>query len=73
MSEHYSEDGNEPILCYNCEADITNINQLHCPKCGIILKPNDYVKWRNSFLGFLCLLCVVPILIAVLISIIYIK
>ncbi|TFG06754.1 MAG: hypothetical protein EU539_06775 [Promethearchaeota archaeon] len=67
MSDAFSEKTNEPNFCYNCNAEIKEINQLNCPNCGMILNPNNHVKWRNSFLGFLCLLLFIPILIAFLI------
>ena len=55
--------------CYNCETEINDINLKQCPNCGIILNPNHYVKWRNSFYSCICLLSLVPILIAIIISI----
>ncbi|MFX1259407.1 MAG: hypothetical protein ACFFAN_16245 [Promethearchaeota archaeon] len=60
------------IQCYNCGTEISNKDQKYCLNCYVILDPNKYIKWRNSFYGFLCLICIIPILIAILISFFYI-
>ena len=51
--------------CYNCSIQIEDIEQRICPNCKTILNPND-LKWRNSFISFLCLLCIIPFLIALI-------
>jgi len=48
--------------CYNCGVIIIDVNQKVCQNCNAILNPND-LKWRNSFISFLCLLCLIPLLI----------
>ena len=52
------------IGCYYCGSKIANANLKNCYNCNTILNPND-LKWRYSFLYFLCLLCLIPILIAI--------
>ncbi|MFX0188784.1 MAG: hypothetical protein ACFE8A_13725 [Candidatus Hodarchaeota archaeon] len=59
-------------LCYYCGIEIKTIALKRCPNCKVILAPNSYINWRNSFCGFLCLLFFIPILIAIIISIFYI-
>ncbi|MFW9898169.1 MAG: hypothetical protein ACFFDO_02790 [Candidatus Thorarchaeota archaeon] len=59
-------------LCYYCGIEIKSIALKRCPNCKVILDPNNYINWRNSFFGFLCLLFLIPILIAIIISIFYI-
>jgi len=59
-------------LCYNCGIELKYIGLKRCPNCKVILDPNNYINWRNSFYAFLCLLCLVPVLIAILITIFYI-
>ena len=56
-------------LCYNCGIKIKYIGLKRCPNCKVILDPNNYINWRYSFLAFLCLLFLVPILIVILITI----
>jgi hypothetical protein len=58
----------EPIICYNCGVLIEDHKQKYCPNCQIILNPNAYINWKKSWYGFLCCLCVVPLLIAILIN-----
>jgi hypothetical protein len=60
---------NEIISCYNCGIRITEKNQKKCPNCQLILNPNAYINWKKSWYGFLCCLCIVPFLIALLIII----
>ena len=60
---------NEILQCFNCATKINDVNLKRCPNCGIILDPNHYVKWRNSFFGCVCLLCLIPIFIAIIVSI----
>ncbi len=69
MSNLESKNKNEIYQCYNCETEINNIKLKQCPNCGMILDPNRYVKWRNSFSGCVCLLCLIPILIVIIFSI----
>jgi len=52
--------------CYNCGIEITTTLLKRCPSCKIILDPNNYINWRKSFYGFLCFLCLIPILITIL-------
>jgi len=59
-------------LCYYCGIEIKYATLKRCPNCKMILDPNNYLNWRNSFYVFLCLLCLIPILIAILISIFYV-
>lgn len=49
--------------CYNCNIQIIDASQKVCRNCNTILNPND-LKWRNSFISFLCLLCFIPFLLA---------
>ncbi|MFX0012524.1 MAG: hypothetical protein ACFE9R_19580 [Candidatus Hermodarchaeota archaeon] len=51
--------------CYNCGFKIINVNQKVCQNCNTILNPND-LKWKSSFISFLILLCLIPILIAII-------
>jgi predicted nucleic acid-binding Zn ribbon protein len=50
--------------CYNCDSELINPNQKYCENCNAILNPND-LKWRNSFIAFICLLCLIPLIIVV--------
>ena len=56
------------FLCYNCGIEIVDNSQKYCPNCNVILNPNDYINWRNSWYGFLCLLCLIPLLITLIVS-----
>jgi len=60
---------NEQCLCYNCQIEIIDKSQKYCPNCNFILKPNDYIKWQRSCFIFLNLLCLMPILIAIIVII----
>ncbi|MBY9020369.1 MAG: hypothetical protein KGD67_04865 [Candidatus Lokiarchaeota archaeon] len=60
-------ENNGNISCYNCGSIITDINLKYCHNCNTILNPND-LKWRNSFIYFISLLCLIPILIAIISS-----
>lgn len=51
--------------CYNCDEVILNPEQKYCPNCKIILNPND-LKWKYSFMLFLCFLCLTPIIVALI-------
>ena len=51
--------------CYNCNIQIIDTSQKICHNCNTILNPND-LKWKNSFISFLCLLCLIPFIIAFL-------
>ena len=51
--------------CYNCGFKIDGISQKVCQNCNTILNPND-LEWKTSFISFLCLLCSIPILIAII-------
>lgn len=53
------------IRCYNCYKEIDDLNQKYCQYCNVILKPND-LKWRNSFILCISILCTIPILLAFL-------
>ena len=53
--------------CYNCDSEIIDPKQKHCENCNAILNPND-LKWRNSFIAFICLLCLIPFIIVVVIN-----
>jgi len=55
---------NSLIRCYNCNSEIIDPNQKYCENCNVILNPND-LKWRNSFIAFICLLCLIPFIIVV--------
>ena len=50
--------------CYNCDSELIDPNQKYCENCNAILNPND-LKWRNSFIAFICLLCLIPLIIVV--------
>ena len=50
--------------CYNCDSEIIDPNQKYCENCNAILNPND-LKWRNSFIAFICLLLLIPFIIVV--------
>jgi len=69
MSKLETKDRTDIVQCYNCGMEINNVKLKQCPNCGIILDPNHYVKWRNSFIGCICLLCLIPILIIFIISV----
>ena len=69
MSNLEPKNQSDIVQCYNCEKEINNIKLKRCPKCGTILDPNHYIKWRNSFIGCVCLLCLIPLLIVILIGI----
>ncbi len=69
MSNLKTNNQNKAFRCYNCETEIEDLQLKKCPNCGIILAPNNYVHWRNSFSICLCLLCLIPILIVIAISI----
>ncbi|MFX1337575.1 MAG: hypothetical protein ACFFDK_03110 [Promethearchaeota archaeon] len=68
MSKLESKDQIDILQCYNCGTEISDAKLKQCPNCGIILDPNHYVKWRNSFIGCICLLCLIPIIIILIIS-----
>ncbi len=68
MSNLKPNDQSDIFECYNCNTEINNPTLKQCPNCGIILDPNHYVKWRNSFVGCVGLLCLIPILIVILMS-----
>jgi predicted nucleic acid-binding Zn ribbon protein len=53
--------------CYNCGIKIIDTNQKVCQKCNTILDPNN-LKWKRSFISFICLLCLIPFLIAIFLS-----
>lgn len=63
---------NQEFTCYYCGAKIIDVNRKRCPNCYVILDPNNYINWRNSFCGFLCLLCLFPIFIVILITVFFI-
>ena len=52
--------------CYNCGIEIATGILKRCPNCKMILEPNNYINWRNSFYGFLCVLCLIPLIITIL-------
>jgi len=63
--ENFYVNENKPMKsCYNCGIKIIDTNQKVCQNCNTILNPNN-LKWRNSFISFLCLLCLIPFLIAI--------
>ena len=53
-------------VCEYCGIEIKTGVLKRCPNCKMILDPNNYIDWRYSFYGFLCLLCLIPLLITVL-------
>lgn len=53
------------IICYKCNYKYIKSNIKYCPNCNTILKPNE-LEWRNSFILCLVLLCITPILIALI-------
>ncbi len=55
--------------CYNCNSEIIDTNQKYCENCNAILNPND-LKWRNSFIAFICLLCLIPFILVVVTNLI---
>jgi hypothetical protein len=62
---------NEIIICYNCGFKISEEKLKYCPNCSGILDPNAYINWKKSWYGFLCCLCIIPLLIALLIIFIF--
>ena len=52
--------------CYNCGIEIATGVSKRCPNCKMILDPNNYIDWRYSFYGFLCVLCLIPLIITIL-------
>ncbi len=63
--DHSIKEDNGTINCYNCGSKIANVNLKNCINCNTVLNPND-LKWRNSFIYFISLLCLIPILIAII-------
>ena len=57
------EKQNKSSHCYSCGKVINNHYIKRCPKCNTILNPNDYINWKISWYGFLCCLCLIPIII----------
>lgn len=55
------------LTCYNCGTKIMDGAIKLCPNCHIILDPNNYIKWKLSWCGFLCTLCLIPIFIVILV------
>ena len=53
--------------CYSCDSEINDPIRKYCENCNAILNPND-LKWRNSFIAFSCLLCLIPFVIVIVIS-----
>lgn len=51
--------------CYNCNSLIKDKRLKYCKNCNAILNPND-LKWRNSFILCIFLLCFIPFFIALL-------
>lgn len=68
MTNFKSKNKNEIFQCFNCQTKINDVTLKRCPHCGMILDPNRYMKWRNSFLSCICLLCLIPIAIAIIIT-----
>jgi len=63
--ENYSiRENNGNTTCYYCGNKISYVNLKYCDNCNTILNPND-LKWKNSFIYFISLLCLIPILIAI--------
>ncbi|MHA1150013.1 MAG: hypothetical protein ACTSR8_17390 [Promethearchaeota archaeon] len=56
------------FICYNCDTEIIDDSQQRCPNCGVILHPNDYIKWARSWWGCLLLLIVTPLIIGFIIG-----
>jgi len=65
--DYSTKENGDNISCYYCGSIIANTNLKHCSECNTILNPND-LKWRNSFIYFISLLCLIPILIAIFTS-----
>ncbi len=62
--ESFPIDDNKTMKnCYNCSTQIIDASQKLCHNCNTILNPND-LKWRNSFISLLCVLCFIPFLLA---------
>ena len=59
------KNNNELTRCYSCDSEIIDPNQKYCENCNSILNPND-LKWRNSFIAFICILCLIPFIIVVI-------
>jgi len=55
--------------CYNCNSEIKDTHQKYCENCNVILNPND-LKWRNSFFLCICVLCLIPLLISLFITLV---
>jgi len=49
-------------ICYNCNNKVFDKSIKYCPKCQVLLNPND-LKWRKSFILFLLLLFIFPIIL----------
>ncbi len=62
---------NEISVCYNCGIQINDEKQKYCPNCHVILDPNAYINWKKSWYGFLCCLCIIPLIIALAIIFIF--
>ena len=57
------------FLCYSCSTEIIDLSQRRCPNCGVILNPNDYINWRISWIAFLCVICLIPIIITFILTV----
>lgn len=68
MTNFELKNNHKRFQCFNCESKIYDAKLKQCPNCGIVLDPNHYIKWRISFFSCVCLLCLIPILIAIFIS-----
>ena len=70
-SKHNStiKKNNTLTRCYNCDSEIIDTNRKYCENCNAILNPND-LKWRNSFIAFSCLLCLIPFIIVIVINLV---
>jgi hypothetical protein len=64
------KNNNSLIRCYNCSSLIKDKSAKYCKNCNAILNPND-LKWRNSFLICICLLCLIPLCIAFISLVLY--
>lgn len=55
--------------CYKCNSEIKDINLKYCENCKAIINPND-LKWKRSFIFCICILCLIPLLIAFFLNLI---
>ncbi|MFX1365125.1 MAG: hypothetical protein ACFFCE_17855 [Promethearchaeota archaeon] len=67
-AKNYEKTNNDVLICYNCGFQVDDQKPKLCPNCQVILNPNTYINWKQSWYGFLCCLCIFPLLIIFLVN-----